>query len=270
MAPAFAPMLSRHGAAVIGETAWHKIPAFGRAKNSQHGSPKSKRACPSGRKSLSSAAVHLLTMIGRMAPPWVPPRRRRTPAFRASAWPDSLPVRCRTGSPRVRGAARPLPPSGPVPPARLSPQPQPLRHLNLLSLRRDLSITIAWAPQARTFVGFHRVRHLSNTIAAHPLPPNHREPHSIGSQRSTTKMEAIDAWGARWQGSDRRSQSNVALQQSNGKFPPAIQGAKGEGRAIFSTLIRLITGHAFIGNYSARFRPDNPTDCPCGTPPPDS
>ncbi|KAH9979441.1 hypothetical protein BGW80DRAFT_1137002, partial [Lactifluus volemus] len=25
------------------------------------------------------------------------------------------------------------------------------------------------------------------------------------------------------------------------------------------------TGHAFIGSYTARFRPDLPTSCPCGT-----
>ncbi|KAH9964793.1 hypothetical protein BGW80DRAFT_1117454, partial [Lactifluus volemus] len=32
----------------------------------------------------------------------------------------------------------------------------------------------------------------------------------------------------------------------------------------FSTLIRSITGHAFVGAYSACFHPDQPVGCPCG------
>ena len=130
-----------------------------------------------------------------------------------------------------------------------------------------MQVTVAWAPQARTLVGFARAKHLSDTIAARPLPPNHHEPHSISFQRSTSKLEAIEAWGMRWQDSDRRSQSYVTLPQPpNGKLPPAIQGIKGGGRAAVSTLFRLITGHAFIGSYAARFRPDDPVDCPCGSP----
>ncbi|KAI0252259.1 hypothetical protein BJV78DRAFT_1124909, partial [Lactifluus subvellereus] len=31
-------------------------------------------------------------------------------------------------------------------------------------------------------------------------------------------------------------------------------------------LIRLITGHAFIGSYTARFWPDQPVSYPCGAP----
>jgi hypothetical protein len=50
------------------------------------------------------------------------------------------------------------------------------------------------------------------------------------------------------------------------KFPQVIQGAKHGNRAVVSMLLCLITGHAFIGSYTARFRPDKPTDCPCGVP----
>ena len=34
----------------------------------------------------------------------------------------------------------------------------------------------------------------------------------------------------------------------------------------FFHLNRFITGHAFVGSYTARFRPDLPTSCPCGAP----
>lgn len=40
-----------------------------------------------------------------------------------------------------------------------------------------------------------------------------------------------------------------------GQTPSAIQGAAGASRTAASALIRLITGHAFIGSYTARFRP---------------
>ncbi|KAI0252790.1 hypothetical protein BJV78DRAFT_1199060 [Lactifluus subvellereus] len=45
-----------------------------------------------------------------------------------------------------------------------------------------------------------------------------------------------------------------------------MKGAKTGDQAITSTLIHLITGHAFIGSYSARFWPDQPMSCPCGVP----
>jgi hypothetical protein len=43
-----------------------------------------------------------------------------------------------------------------------------------------------------------------------------------------------------------------------------IQESKGHESAVFSTLVRLITGHAFIGSYTAKCRLDMPTNCPCG------
>src|SRR5258707_8926958 len=53
-----------------------------------------------------------------------------------------------------------------------------------------------------------------------------------------------------------------------GKFPLVITGAAGGPRKASAMLIRLITGHAFIGSYTARFHPRKPTHCPgCGTNP---
>jgi hypothetical protein len=52
----------------------------------------------------------------------------------------------------------------------------------------------------------------------------------------------------------------------NGKILPVIQGSKGHEKAVFSTLVRIITGHAFIGSYTAKFHPDLPTSCPCRAP----
>jgi hypothetical protein len=90
---------------------------------------------------------------------------------------------------------------------------------------------------------------------------------TISYQRQAAKTDALDAWGTRWLNEDRRSQAYTALPTPpTGKISPVIQGSRGSERAVFSTLIRFITGHAFVGSYTARFRPDLPTGCPCGAP----
>ena len=68
---------------------------------------------------------------------------------------------------------------------------------------------------------------------------------------------------------DRRTQAFLALPTPpSGKLPPVIHGATGASRTASATLIRLITGHAFIGSYTARFHPHKPTHCPeCGVNP---
>ncbi|KAI0252403.1 hypothetical protein BJV78DRAFT_1124746, partial [Lactifluus subvellereus] len=86
-------------------------------------------------------------------------------------------------------------------------------------------------------------------------------------QRQLAVSDTIDTWGKCWQDSDRRSQTYVALPHPpSGKLPPVMKGAKTGDQATVSTLICLITGHAFIGSYTARFWPEQPVSCPCGTP----
>ncbi|KAH9973038.1 hypothetical protein BGW80DRAFT_1311187, partial [Lactifluus volemus] len=69
----------------------------------------------------------------------------------------------------------------------------------LLSLCRNLKIQIVWAPQDRALHGFVRAKHLTDTIALcpRPLPPNHREPHTVSYQRREAKASAIDTWADR-------------------------------------------------------------------------
>lgn len=54
----------------------------------------------------------------------------------------------------------------------------------------------------------------------------------------------------------------------SGKRRPAILGVEGVSKLSFILPLRLITGHAYLGIYSANFHPDNPTYCPeCGANP---
>jgi hypothetical protein len=54
----------------------------------------------------------------------------------------------------------------------------------------------------------------------------------------------------------------------NGKLAPVIKGTTGGSRHASSTLIHLITSHAFVGSYAARFHSRKRTSCPeCGVNP---
>jgi hypothetical protein len=81
-------------------------------------------------------------------------------------------------------------------------------------------------------------------------------------------VSAIAAWQARWHNAPLTSDAYTALPHPpTGTLPPVIEGAAGGSRLASATLVRLITGHAFIGSYR-RFHPDKPTHCPhCGVNP---
>ena len=134
---------------------------------------------------------------------------------------------------------------------------------------RSTRINLEWCPSATSIAGIKRCIDLAQTNAANPWPPNHREPNTIAFQKASSKASAIAAWQARWHNADRRTQAYLALPAPpSGKPPPVISGAAGGSHSASSTLIHLITGHAFIGSYTARFHPQKPTHCPdCGTNP---
>ncbi|KAF8467036.1 hypothetical protein DFH94DRAFT_620613, partial [Russula ochroleuca] len=127
-------------------------------------------------------------------------------------------------------------------------------------------ITLEWCPSESSITGIKRCTDLARSHATAPWPPNHREPNTIATQKQESKELAISAWQARWHNADQRSQAYLALPSPpTGKLPPVISSAAGSSRTALVTLIRLITGHAFVGSYTARFHPRKATHCPdCG------
>lgn len=100
-----------------------------------------------------------------------------------------------------------------------------------------------------------------------PFPPNHREPHTVSHQQATSHELAIRTWqGRNWHNADRHGQTFRTLPEPpTGKPPPTIRAAAEAPRKVASTLVRMITGHTFIGSYYSRFHPRKPTHCPgCG------
>jgi hypothetical protein len=139
---------------------------------------------------------------------------------------------------------------------------------NLFSSPRPPHVNLEWCPSEVSIAGIKRCIVLAHELATIPLPEENREPATIAFQKASSKQLAISAWQASWHNADRRSLSYLALPSPpSGKHPPAIRGAAGGSRLASATFIRLITGHAFVGSYTARFHPRKPTHCPeCGAP----
>jgi len=158
----------------------------------------------------------------------------------------------------------------------------------LLSTHPNTEIRLQWLPKKTPFIGFQRVRQLAfeaiHTAAAADL----NKPHSIKKLKDTTKRVAITKWGEVFHNNPRTSMAyRTALQNPpDGKTHHTfnVTQTTGEGhreaehnrdrqakvkfsRLSHSTLLRYITGHTFVGEYTQRFYPPHTQDqiaCPCG------
>jgi hypothetical protein len=160
----------------------------------------------------------------------------------------------------------------------------------LLAKHPQISLTIQYAKKNPVLTGFKRTRHLALEAVKRPLT-NEQRPPSIHYQRAATQAAAIGAWEKRYQESPRLSQSyNSALvNPPDGRVHTilriASKGLRRKGhtyshrvpRDVQSTLIRLITGHAFTGAYRLKFHRKNlppateeEVACACGAVPEDT
>jgi hypothetical protein len=133
----------------------------------------------------------------------------------------------------------------------------------IFSTNRNIRINIAWYPSNLGLAGAKKCCALACHHAATPFPPNHHEPNLIAFQKTTAKEEAIAAWQACWHNSPHTTDAYTALPHPpSGTLPPVIEGATGNSRLTSTTLVYLITGHAFISSYMAHFHPNKSTHCP--------
>ena len=160
----------------------------------------------------------------------------------------------------------------------------------LLTAHQGITMCIQHAKRNPVLAGFKRTRQLALEAVKGPLP-NKRRPPSISYQRSETRATAIEAWEQRYWENPRQSQAyNSALVtppdgQAHIILRIASTGLRKKGhiyshqvsREIQSTLMRLITGHAFIGAYRLKFKRNNlppageeEVACACGTLPEDT
>ncbi len=139
---------------------------------------------------------------------------------------------------------------------------------NILDAYPDLQINVSWLPAAKGSKPLRRLKALTAEVArlAPPLPPPPPTPAQI---RLTAREEALTEWQNNWMEAPRLQPAYLALMNPpDGHPPPFIQGLSKFPRPIVATGVRLLTGHAFTGKYTARFRPSSfdPHHCQCGEP----
>ena len=143
---------------------------------------------------------------------------------------------------------------------------------NILDTYQRLTITISWVPPGKNLKPVLRARSEAADAARRTMPTNNDNspsPPTKDQLRATARTEAITKWQERWGEATRQQPAYLALTSPpDGKIPPFVRGLAKHSRLIFTTGIRLLTTHAFTGEYSARFRPtsNDPHHCECGEP----
>ena len=139
---------------------------------------------------------------------------------------------------------------------------------NILKAHPSLQINLGWLPATKGFVPLYRLKAIALETARQgptlPLPPPTKS-----ELRLTAQQVAITKWQNSWMVALWLQPAYLALTNPpDGRIPPFIQGITKFPRPIVATCIRLLTGHAFTGEYTACFRPSSfdPHHCQCGEP----
>ena len=156
----------------------------------------------------------------------------------------------------------------------------------------NCSLRFAWGKRADTQVAYKQAKTLALDAIKDPFDPN-REPYTINYQHAQAKSEATRQWEERWHADPRTSLAyhTACTSPPDGRPHPILQVQKKgwsietprseeteqpitakASHADVSTLFRIITGHAFTGNYTAHFlkgkfpsrTPEELSACPCG------
>lgn len=168
-----------------------------------------------------------------------------------------------------------------------------LRRLgDLIDKYPNIKITLLWLPKKIPFVGFRRTKQLSLEAVRTADLTGINEPQTISNQLKQAESAAITAWAERYNQTPHTSmayrtalttppdgkthhtfqstQLTNPLTVGNNNTGPEEKGPKATfSRLTHSTFYRLITGHAFTGEYMQRFFPQHTPDqieCQCGEP----
>lgn len=171
---------------------------------------------------------------------------------------------------------------------------QHLRSLGeILNAFPNTNVILQWLPKKIPFVGFRRAKQLAMEAIRTAETANLEDPPTIRKQQKEARDAAIAAWAVRWHQAPRTSMAyQTALRtppdgrvhhtfqpkrkpdKDTKSRPDATHTGEPKNAVKFSrlnhaTLYRLLTGHAFIGEYTQRFYPLHTQDqiaCQCGAP----
>jgi hypothetical protein len=149
----------------------------------------------------------------------------------------------------------------------------------ILESHPNTNIVLLWLPSKIKFEGFRRAKQLALDAISTANINELIEPHTINNQQETIKNAAIVAWTEKWNRSPHTSKAyrTALTTPPDGKPHHTFHLANSSdeepqakfSRLTHSTLYRIITGHAFTGEYTQRFFPQHTPEqiaCPCGEP----
>ena len=129
------------------------------------------------------------------------------------------------------------------------------------------SMAIRWVPGSASFSPLKRLQEIALDAATAADPTHHPAAKSIAALREDARRQVLSDWEQVWLKDPRRDPAYRAVQHPpSGQPPEFMLGIAGFARPIFCTAIRLLTEHAFTGEYNARHRPraPDPHGCQCG------
>lgn len=151
------------------------------------------------------------------------------------------------------------------------PSPHPAQLFSLMFRDRidsalrscdNLKIQVSWAPAHKGIKGNEHVDELAKA-AVTLSPPLFSS--TISWAKEQAKTHPAKLWRKRWLETPHQNLSAVALRGPPSPIPwKLFKKSLSGGRDSTCRLVQALTGHCFAGSYYRRFRPTDPTGCPCG------
>jgi hypothetical protein len=136
----------------------------------------------------------------------------------------------------------------------------------ILDTHMSMTLSLGWIPGKTSFYPLECLQELAVEAAA--LAPSNLNLSNPSSEalHAQAKNKALEDWGLEWLDTPCASPVYHALHHPPSLEPPEfIRGVRATPHPIFCTTVRLLTGHAFTGEYNVCHRPhsDNPHLCDC-------
>jgi hypothetical protein len=141
---------------------------------------------------------------------------------------------------------------------------------DLLATHPASTCAIRWFPGTASFLPLERLQNIAIDAAARTAPDLLIAAPTVEALRVISRQEAFTDWEQIWHDNPRINPAYRALHHPPSNDPPDfVQGIATSSRPVFCTAIRLLTEHAFTGEYSARHRPraPDPHGCQCSREP---
>ena len=136
----------------------------------------------------------------------------------------------------------------------------------ILDTHTNTTLSLGWLPGKTSFRPLERLQELAIEAAALAPPDLDLSNPSPEALRVLAKNKALEAWSQAWLDTPRTSPVYRALHHPPSLEPlEFIRGVRAAPRPIFCTAVRLLTEHAFTGEYNARHRSHtgDPHLCDC-------